>query len=101
MKKSGGLAEIERLFFGFLPPFDYVDVRAFQSAVEEILPDYEKAMRDAAAKNGLPWQVIDAVAYQDSTWKPDARHRTGVRGIMKQKQDPLNTVVVGVGHEAH
>ncbi len=87
MKKSGALAEIERQFFGFLPPFDYVDVRAFQSAVEEILPDYEKAIRDAATKNGLPWQVVAAVAYQESHWKPDARSHTGVRGIMMLTQD--------------
>ncbi|HEY4344862.1 MAG TPA: membrane-bound lytic murein transglycosylase MltF [Parvibaculum sp.] len=87
MKKSGALAEIERQFFGFLPPFDYVDVRAFQSAMEETLPDYEKAMRDAAGETGLPWQVIAAVAYQESHWKPDARSHTGVRGLMMLTQD--------------
>lgn len=87
MKKSGALARIERQFYGFLPPFDYVDVRAFQTAEENVLPDYEKAMRDAAAKNGLPWQVIAAVAYQESHWNPDARSHTGVRGIMMLTQD--------------
>jgi membrane-bound lytic murein transglycosylase F len=87
MKKKGALAEIARQFFGFLPPFDYVDVRAFQAAVEETLPDYEKAMRDAARETGLSWQLIAAVAYQESHWNPDARSHTGVRGIMMLTED--------------
>jgi membrane-bound lytic murein transglycosylase F len=87
MKKSGALAEISRQFFGFLPPFDYVDVRAFLGAMDDTLPDYEKAMRDAANQTGLPWQLIAAVAYQESHWDPDARSRTGVRGIMMLTQD--------------
>lgn len=82
LKKSGGLAEMTRRFFGFLPPFDFVDVRAFNRAVEMTLPDYEKLMRDAARDTGLPWQLIAAVAYQESHWDPEARSPTGVRGIM-------------------
>ena len=94
LKKSGALAEIARQFFGFLPPFDYVDVRAFRSAIEETLPDYEKAMRDAANETGLPWQVIAAVAYQESHWKPDARSHTGVRGIMMLTEDTADRLGV-------
>jgi len=81
-KKSGKLAEYARRFFGFLPPFDFVDVRAFNRAVEQTLPDYEKAMRDAARDTGLPWQLLAAVAYQESHWNPDATSQTGVRGMM-------------------
>ncbi len=87
MKKSGALAETGRRFFGFLPPFDYVDVRSFQAAASDTLPDYEKAMRDAARETGLPWQLIAAVAYQESHWKHDARSHTGVRGIMMLTED--------------
>lgn len=81
-KKSGKLAEYARRFFGFLPPFDYVDTRAFKRAVEDVLPNYEKAMRDAARDTGLAWQLIAAVAYQESHWNPDATSHTGVRGMM-------------------
>lgn len=87
MKRSGELAEIARRFFGFLPPFDYVDVRAFRDAVAQTLPDYEKALRDAARKTNLPWQMLAAVAYQESHWNSDARSRTGVRGIMMLTED--------------
>src|SRR5690606_30019174 len=34
-KKSGALAALERRFFGFLPLFDYVDIRAFKRAIDE------------------------------------------------------------------
>ncbi|MDR3499506.1 MAG: membrane-bound lytic murein transglycosylase MltF [Parvibaculum sp.] len=87
MSKSGALGDIAKRFFGFLPAFDYVDVSAFQDAIVDTLPDYEKAMRDAARETGLPWQVIAAVAYQESHWDPDATSHTGVRGIMMLTED--------------
>lgn len=86
-RKSGALLDSARRFFGFLPPFDYVDVRAFRDAIENILPDYEKSMRDAARETGLPWQLIAAVAYQESHWNPQAKSPTGVRGIMMLTKD--------------
>jgi membrane-bound lytic murein transglycosylase F len=87
MAKSGALADIVKRFFGFLPDFDYVDVSAFQDAIVDTLPDYEKAMRDAARETGLPWQVIAAVAYQESHWDAEAKSHTGVRGIMMLTED--------------
>lgn len=94
LKKSGELADIGRRYFGFLPPFDYVDVHAFREAIQTTLPDYEKAMRDAADQTGLPWQLIAAVAYQESHWRPDARSHTGVRGIMMLTEDTADALGV-------
>ncbi|HEX7775114.1 MAG TPA: membrane-bound lytic murein transglycosylase MltF [Parvibaculum sp.] len=92
MAKKGTEADLAKRFFGFLPAFDYVDVSAFQDAVVDTLPDYEKAMRDAARDTGLPWQVIAAVAYQESHWDPDARSHTGVRGIMMLTEDTADNL---------
>tara|TARA_R110000868_G_scaffold37106_4_gene131258 strand:- start:19393 stop:20892 length:1500 start_codon:yes stop_codon:yes gene_type:complete len=112
-KKSGALDEMSRRFFGFLPPFDYVDVRAFNNAVETTLPDYEKTMRDAARESGLPWQLIAAVAYQESHWDPEARSHTGVRGIMMltedtathlgvaNRLDPVESLLAGAAYIAY
>jgi membrane-bound lytic murein transglycosylase F len=86
MKKSGAFAALERRFFGFLPLFDYVDIRAFRRAIDERLPDYEKVIRRAARDNGLPWQLLAAIAYQESHWNPDAKSPTGVRGFMMLTQ---------------
>lgn len=85
--KAEFFADMGRRFFGFLPAFDYVDIRAFQAAIESKLPDYEKAMRAAARESGLPWQLLAAIAYQESHWEPDARSHTGVRGIMMLTED--------------
>lgn len=85
-RKSGALAALQRRFFGFLPLFDYVDLRAFTRAVDERLPDYEKLIRRAARENNLSWQLLAAVAYQESHWNPDARSPTGVRGFMMLTQ---------------
>ncbi|HCX67876.1 MAG TPA: hypothetical protein DHK64_10165, partial [Rhodobiaceae bacterium] len=41
-KKSGALAALKRRFCGFLPLFDYVDIRAFKRAINDRLPAYEK-----------------------------------------------------------
>ncbi|MEX1155164.1 membrane-bound lytic murein transglycosylase MltF [Parvibaculum sp.] len=82
MKKSGRFAALERRFFGFLPRFDYVDLRAFQQAVQDRLPLYEKQIRRAARENNLSWQLLAAVGYQESHWDPEARSPTGVRGFM-------------------
>lgn len=111
-RKSGFLLDVARRFFGFLPPFDYVDVRAFRTAIKEVLPDYEKAMRDAARETGLPWQLIAAVAYQESHWDPEARSHTGVRGIMmltedtaehlgvEDRLDPIDSIYAGAKYIA-
>ncbi len=86
MRKSGAFAALERRFYGFLPLFDYVDIRAFRRAIDERLPDYEKVIRRAARDNGLPWELLAAIAYQESHWRPDAVSPTGVRGFMMLTQ---------------
>lgn len=101
MKKSGTFAALERRFFGFLPRFDYVDIRAFRRAVEERLPDYEKVIRRAARDNGLPWQLLAAIAYQESHWRPDAVSPTGVRGFMMLTQQTARELGVQDRLDAH
>lgn len=101
MKKSGAFAALERRFFGFLPLFDYVDIRAFRRAIDERLPNYEKVIRRAARDNGLPWQLLAAVAYQESHWRPDAASPTGVRGFMMLTQQTARELGVEDRLDAH
>lgn len=81
-QKSGLVARLERRYHGFLSLFDYVDIRSFRRAIENVLPKYEKAIRRAAAENGLPWELLAAMSWQESHWNPKARSPTGVRGFM-------------------
>ena len=82
VEKSGLVARLARRYHGFLPLFDYVDIRSFRRAIEDVLPDYEKSIRRAAAANGLPWELLAALSWQESHWNPKAASPTGVRGFM-------------------
>lgn len=51
------------------------------------LPQYLDLFKEAATQVNLPWQLIAAVAYQESHWQEDAVSPTGVRGIMMLTQE--------------
>lgn len=55
--------------------------------ITETLPTYKQAFKEAASEHSLPWQLIAAVAYQESHWNPAARSFTGVRGLMQLTTD--------------
>ncbi|MBA1331241.1 murein transglycosylase, partial [Candidatus Endoriftia persephone str. Guaymas] len=38
--------------------------------------------RAAAEETGFDWQLLAAIGYQESHWRPNAKSPTGVRGIM-------------------
>jgi membrane-bound lytic murein transglycosylase F len=50
---------------------------------EQILPKYSPLIRKHAAEFGLPWQLMAAIAYQESRWNPEAESFTGVKGFMQ------------------
>jgi membrane-bound lytic murein transglycosylase F len=59
------------------------DQRRFANDREQILPKYFSIIRKHAAEFGLPWQLMAAIAYQESRWNPDAESFTGVKGFMQ------------------
>ena len=88
---------IERLIaanFGFFRNFDYVDLARFHRDIEDVLPGYERDLRLAARRNDIPWRLLAAMAYQESRWDPEAKSRTGVRGLMMLTQPAARAVGV-------
>jgi membrane-bound lytic murein transglycosylase F len=67
----------------FLSELGKNELRIFFRDQEEVLPEYRQTFKQAADKHRLPWQLIAAVAYQESHWNPEARSYTGVRGLMQ------------------
>lgn len=63
------------------------DLIGFLKKIRSTLPIYEEAFKEAAAEFNLPWQLVAAVAYQESHWQEDARSYTGVRGLMQLTED--------------
>ncbi|MDJ0838214.1 MAG: membrane-bound lytic murein transglycosylase MltF [Acidobacteriota bacterium] len=76
------IEDFKEKYFGFVPIFDYVDLKTFQRRIRDRLPGFQADFKDAAARYGLDWQLLAAQAYQESHWDVQATSPTGVRGIM-------------------
>lgn len=63
-----------------LSPFDTM---AIHRKIQQVLPTFEYKFRTAARLGNLDWQLLAAVAYQESHWSNDAESPTGVKGIMQ------------------
>lgn len=63
------------------------DVRRFYHNLRSAFPKFVKLFKKAGAEYGVPWQMIAAVAYQESHWDPEAKSYTGVKGLMQITQD--------------
>ena len=48
-----------------------------------IISDYDDILRDAAAKQGLDWRLLSAIAYQESRFRPQSVSNKGALGLMQ------------------
>lgn len=83
--ETGVIARIEEKYFNHLARFDYVDSRSYLRAIAQILPKYQPLFEQY--RGDLEWQMLAAIAYQESHWDPNATSPTGVRGIMMLTKD--------------
>ena len=75
-------ALLERYYFLTRKDFDYVGSRAFIRHLETRLPTYRGYFLEAEERTDVDWQLLAAMAYQESHWDADAVSPTGVKGIM-------------------
>lgn len=87
---DGSIARLRDRYYAHLQSLTHLDTRNFHQAIRQRLPQYTKAFRQEAARNGLDWRLLAAVAYQESHWDAAAQSPTGVQGIM---QLTLNTAL--------
>ncbi|MBT0720249.1 membrane-bound lytic murein transglycosylase MltF [Tatumella sp. TA1] len=80
LNEQGTLARLEEKYLGHSGSFDYVDTRSFLQAVDTRLPTL-KPVFEKYAQN-FDWQLLAAMAWQESHWDPHATSPTGVRGMM-------------------
>ena len=83
--ETGLLARIEEKYFNHLSRFNYVDIVSYLNAIKNVLPKYQPLFEKY--KGELEWQMLAAIAYQESHWDPNAISPTGVRGIMMLTRD--------------
>lgn len=90
--ETGLIARIEEKYFNHLTRFDYVDTQSYLRAIENILPKYQHLFEKY--RGDLEWQMLAAIAYQESHWDPNATSPTGVRGMMMLTRDTAERMKV-------
>jgi len=83
LRSSGEMGRITDVYLGPAETVDVYDTQAFHNRVAAVLPYYRNWFLQFAQLNGLDWRLLASVSYQESHWDPDAKSRTGVRGIMQ------------------
>ncbi len=86
IEADGTLQQLKEHQFGHAWGVDQVDSQTFNRRMRQRLPTYEERFRQVAAEYQLDWQLLAAIAYQESHWNPRARSPTGVRGMMMLTQ---------------
>lgn len=83
IKADGTLARVTEEFFDrHIEEVTSGEAMAFTYQLEQRLPQWIDHMKSAAAEFNLDWQLLAAISYQESHWKPDAVSHTGVKGLM-------------------
>ncbi|SUT94149.1 membrane-bound lytic murein transglycosylase MltF [Actinobacillus lignieresii] len=83
--ETGLISRIEEKYFNHLAHFDYVDIQSYLKAIKLVLPKYQSLFEKY--RGDLEWQMLAAIAYQESHWDPNATSPTGVRGMMMLTRD--------------
>lgn len=81
-KKSGQLAQLLKRYYGHARNYNYAGTPTYIGHIRYRLPRYQEMFEQAGESNDLDWQMLAAVAYQESHWNPRAISPTGVKGIM-------------------
>lgn len=82
-RSDGLLARLAGRYMAAEGELERIDAATFQDRLGTMLPRYQPWFEEAAARTGLDWRLVAAVAYQESQWDPAATSETGVRGFMQ------------------
>lgn len=81
-KKKGEVKRLTFQYFDFFPKFNFTDMAQFRKDIKNVFPTYSSAIRAVSIEHNLPWELVAAIGYQESHWRPNAKSPTGVRGFM-------------------
>ncbi len=78
------LAELTERYYGFLPAeTPYSELRALYQIITDELPKFSHLIAEHTSKKGIDPLFLSALIYQESRFDPDARSRTGAKGLMQ------------------
>ncbi len=86
--------ELANNYFKLPKRLSTYDALAVHKKIETVFPNFEYAFKRAARRGDIDWQLLAAIAYQESRWSNDARSPTGVRGLMQLTTETAETLGV-------
>jgi membrane-bound lytic murein transglycosylase F len=95
LRDEGTLDQLLDRYYGYNERLEPMDAAAFITHIKTTLPHYRAMFEEAAHSTGLEWQLIAAVAYQESHWNPLATSPTNVRGMMMLTENTADQMNVG------
>jgi len=82
IERDGTLRILIDRYFGHVKRLNQLDIVAFLSRRETVLPHYAPMFKQAQELTGIDWRLLAALGFQESHWRPLATSPTGVRGLM-------------------
>ncbi|MBI5006998.1 MAG: membrane-bound lytic murein transglycosylase MltF [Nitrosomonadales bacterium] len=101
IKQDGTLRRLLDRYFGHNDRLDAMDAEAFITMSRTRLPHYRRWFEEAADLTGIEWQLLAALAYQESHWDPNATSYTNVRGMMMLTEETADRMGVENRLDAH
>ena len=84
---SRDFENLKDLYFSHFEELSSFAQTEFLQDIQEKLPTLLPLFKKVATEFSLPWQLVAAVAYQESKWDSNAESFTGVRGLMMLTQE--------------
>lgn len=81
--RSGEMAKIHHRYKGHSDDLNLHDRSRFLQRLSSEFKTFEKEFKTFAGKYQVPWQLVAAVGYQESQWRPEAISHKGATGIMQ------------------
>ena len=94
IKQDGTLSRLLDRYYGHNERLEPVDSVTFITKTRTDLPHFLRLFEEAEALTGIEWQLLAALAYQESHWDPLATSPTNVRGIMMLTEDTADQMKV-------
>ncbi|MDD5301296.1 MAG: membrane-bound lytic murein transglycosylase MltF [Gallionella sp.] len=94
IRQDGTLRRLLDRYYGHSERLGTMDAATFISRRNTVLPHYRHLFEEAATLTGVDWQLLAALAYQESQWDPLATSSTNVRGMMMLTEDTADRMKV-------
>lgn len=92
--KDGTLHRLLDRYYGYNERLAPIDSATFITQIGTTLPHYRALFEEAARWSGIEWQLLAAIAYQESHWDHLATSPTNVRGMMMLTEDTADRMNV-------